>query len=878
MKKLSPAQQQYADLKQAHQDCLLFFRLGDFYEVFHEDAKLAHKVLGITLTARNKQSENPIPMAGIPHHSLEKYVPQLIEAGIKIAIAEQVWLPSAGKIVERKVTQVITPGTYVSESSHQQRILAITEQGNHFHCAWGDFTLWEYTTKTCATTKELIWLIHSISPVELIIDADLNNKQIITDQVVSFDMVVTQLGVPYDIEQFLKSQLWVSSLSGYGQALEWWRAAASALLFNYFVSIQKRDVWAVHSLSFANTNQTVHLDAITIKNLEIFASSYEWSKTHSLYGILDTCATAMGSRLMATYLREPLMDVALIRQRASRIQRYHEDTQLAEQLQRVMKSLIDLPRLLTSIMYKKPSALKVQNLSLVLNAVLSDKTVSEELTQRAWLELEKLDKIVWLSWYLNEWISDDAIMEQKNFIKHWADEEVDRLRHIAFSSDELLLEYQQDLVQESGVANIKVKFVKNQWYSIEVTPKDIVQFETIINPDQEKLDFVRTQSLKGGQRYVSTFLWSLQQKILESSELLIIREQELLLDIVQKIQWENEGLFLLSDALAIIDLSSSHALFSRRQERCLPVINTQWFLKITEWKHPVVQKFLDSKEQFIPNDLIQKNDDFFHLITGPNMWGKSTFLRQHALIVLLAHAGFMVPAASAEISIVDGIFARVWSWDVIAKNQSTFMTEMIEVSNILHHATQDSFIVLDELGRGTSTYDGLALAKAITVYICQNIKAKSLFATHYHELTWLEWEIPWFSNRHARVLESEDEVVFMKKIIKWWASKSYGIDVAKLAGVPDDVLKLANKYLAALEESPSSVDKAWSSQVPTSLIQQTSFFWVSNASHEMNPSDVVKKKNYEWILNKIEKININDTTPLDLMKKIDELQQEISDL
>ncbi len=873
MKKLSPAQQQYADLKQAHQDCLLFFRLGDFYEVFHEDAKLAHKVLGITLTARNKQSENPIPMAWIPHHSLEKYVPQLIEAGIKIAIAEQVGLPSPGQIVERKVTQVITPGTYVGESRAQQWIFAVSQSGNTYHCAWWDFTLGEYVTKTCSSLDELRSELQSVGPVELVLDTDLVDHQEIAARGDQWDLVVTTLWIPYDTEQFLYSQLWVTNLSGFGKALEWWRISAAALLFNYFVSIQKRDVWAVHSLSRASSDQKVHLDAITIKNLELFASSYEGSQAHSLYGILDTCATAMGSRLIAQYLREPLMNQELISQRASRITRYREHQQEAKEIQTVMKPLIDLPRLLTSIMYKKASALKVQNLAAILSTVIFHEVVSEALSEKASLDARSRDQLKQLSWYLSNWISDEAIMEQKNFIKEGADEEVDRLRHIAYSSDELLLKYQQDLVQQSWVTNVKVKFVKNQWYSIEVTPKDIEQFEGIINPEHEQFDFVRTQSLKWGQRYVSTFLGTLQQSILEASEKLITREQELLLQIIAEIQTHHEILFSLSDALGILDLSTSHALFSVIHERSCPEMTQDWDLIIKEGKHPVVQKFLDPKEQFIPNDLKQSEDDFFHLITGPNMWGKSTFLRQHALIVLLAHAWFMVPAASARISIVDGIFARVWSWDVIAKNQSTFMTEMIEVSNILHHATQKSFVVLDELGRGTSTYDGLALAKAITVYICQNIKAKCLFASHYHELTWLEWVVSWFSNRHARVLETDQEVVFMKKIIKGGASKSYGIDVAKLAWVPQEVLGLASTYLDALEQGKlENVN-------PKEIAQQWSLFWVAVESAWSLPSNVHQQSNaYAWILSKLKKININDTTPIDLMKQIDEIQQEIWEL
>ncbi len=861
MKKLTPAQQQYTELKQQHNDCLLFFRLWDFYELFHDDARTAHKVLWITLTARNKNAPNPIPMAWIPHHALEKYLPLLIAAWYKVALAEQVWLPQPWKVVERKVVQVITPGTYIWTQTDEQFILAITHNSEWYHIAWWDFTLGSYFTKTYMSFDDLLNNIENNQIVEVVISSECNWKQDIIDYFDEKSIPISMLDVPYDTDEFIQQQLQVKTLAWYWAALTWWRSSAIAMLFSYLHDTQKTSIWAVYSIMYSWNKDTMHLDSITIKNLELFQSSYEWTKEQSLFNVIDTCNTAMWSRMLASWMREPLKDTHKIKERSSSILYYIDEENQRLLLSKWLKQLPDLPRLLTSIIYKKPSPLKIQALQHILWPLFEQEVLLEALRAKWWLDGWTISQLNELFDYLKNTLKEWTIYDTKDFIAQWFDNEVDRLRQIAYESDDLLINYQQYLVSASWVSNVKVTYIKNQGYSLEVTPKDIDQFETIITLWDEKLDLVRTQSLKWGQRYVSSYLSELQNSILQASDKLIEREWLLLQEIILVIRQQYEQLLSLSHSIWLIDVFTSHAQFAQSHNRTSPDVTEHKKLNIIWWKHPVVEKYLSHTDQFIPNDLSFSKNDFFHLVTWPNMWWKSTYLRQNAIIVLLSHMWCMVPAQSASIPLIDWIFARVWSWDALAKNQSTFMTEMTEMANILHHATSKSFVILDELWRWTSTYDGLALAKAITVYMCQDIWSYVLFATHYHELTKLEWASRWLSNWRVDVSENNDTVLFLKKIVQWGASKSYWIDVAKFAWLPQKVTAAAQVYLEELEKN-----KVEFSQKPNqiTLFEES----LNNENDNQLSIDILKK---------IADIQLNETSPIDLMKIIQEMQQEISD-
>lgn len=789
MKKLTPAQQQYADMKKQYPDCLLFFRLGDFYELFHEDAHIAHKVLGITLTARDKTAPDPIPMAGIPHHALERYLPVLIQAWYKVAVADQVGEVIPWKLVERKIVQIYTPWTWVEQWSLSSYIVAVVQYANYWALARGDVTLWVWTTKTCLTREEMMETLWRLAPREIVCDGSVHEIWYIERQAhEQWWAFVSIIPSVQDAEQWLLHTLQVTSLSWYGRALDEWVQQACASLFWYLHDIKQP--LCVRRIESWQDDAYVLLDQLTIKNLEVFQWSYNGNKKQSLFGVIDQCKTSMWSRLLAHLLSHPTQDLLQIQDAQHHIQQWYQNQFFAQEVHNLFASVSDLPRIAQQITQKKRQintlrqlAEQVQHLHLHADFFTLLQTYNPVLVNE--IDVYTRDLLA----YIQQWPVDEH-----DWIASGKDQEVDRLRHIDKEVDQQLLDYQQARFSRSGVS-VKIKYITNQWYFLEITPKDIKKFEDHIDPTDKLRGAVRAQTLKTGQRYISSYLQELQTQIYSSKENLAAYHQQKCEEMYVAWQAIVQRVYMYADLLAQIDLYSTMALLMHERDWCLPQVTNDPDLYIGGWRHPVVEVYLPADEQFIPNDTLCTPEHFFHLITWPNMGGKSTYMRQQALIVLLAHAGLPVPAKEAKIPCIDWLFARIWSGDVLAKQQSTFMTEMIETATILHHATERSFLIIDELGRWTSTRDGLALAKAITVYICQQIKAKTLFSTHYHELIELAWEVKGIQNRQVWVHETEHEVVFLKKILPWWADKSYWLDVAKLAWIPADVLAIATSYL-----------------------------------------------------------------------------------
>ncbi len=859
---LTPAQQQYMDFKRQHTDAILFFRLGDFYELFYEDAKIAHKELDLTLTARNKQSENPIPMAGVPHHSLDRYVQKLVQSGYKVAIADQIGEVIPGKVVTREVTRIITPGTNITDEQLFTHIAAITYTGSgsqNYHLARGDLSLGSYSTQSFDSLENLLKSLARIQPKEVIVDIDFPERQELEQYIHQvLEATISIDDCPHDLDHYLQQILGTSSLSWYGEALETGRKNAIGILFSYIEKMQKQKLSTIHTITHVTPTGKVHLDAITIKNLEIFESSYEWSSSHSLYGVVNTTKTAMGSRLLYEYLSHPINDETLLIDRLDQIDYYIRESSIAKECIGVLSTIPDLPKLRSKIIIYKQSALRTQNLRNILQNILEGTpNFSQEIIRLGWTD-QLLVQIESMYGVLNSSLKDEIASDDIDFIADGYDPQIDELRKIAYHSDELLLAYHLRLVTATKLTNLKLKYVTNQGYFVEVTPKDIKAFEESFDHTTPELDFVRRQTLKGGERYMSTYLEELQTKIFSAKEQLQQREAELLQIVIQQLAAYTESFLSLCDYIARLDVATSFAIFAQLHEWCRPQLNQRYDLSIEKGKHPVVEKYLPISEQFIPNDIHLTSTQFFHLITGPNMGGKSTFLRQAALITLLAHAWLYVPAQSATIWLVDGIFARVWSWDLLAKNQSTFMTEMLEMANILHNATERSLIILDELGRGTSTYDGLAIAKSITVYLCQQLSCKTLFATHYHELIDLEGSLEWLTNFSLGVYETKHEVVFLKKIVKWGASKSYGIDVAKLAGIPPIVIELATQFLSDLESGAK--DKKRPAQM-----------WLNFGAI----NDTYKKK-YDQLYKIFDALDLNEITPIEALVRLKEIEDIIA--
>ena len=819
----TPAILQYLDIKKEHEDCILFFRMGDFYEVFFEDAKICSKVLDIVLTSKNKNSKNVVPMAGIPYHSADKYITKLINYGYKVAIAEQTSSPVPWRIVDREVVSIITPWTYIQETNKQfTYTMGITfiphTNGKSYHVAWGDFSIGEYWTKSFEHIDTCIKFILTTQPVEIIFDVEFPEKESISLPLQKTSSCLISIwDIPHDPEDFLTGITKVQHLTSYGKALENGKLESTALLFSYLRHTQKHALTNITKISFHSQDMYLILDEVTIKNLELLSSSYEWSEKYSLLNILDHNQTAWWSRLLRHILINPIKDKQQLQRRSDNIARYFEriansSAQHPQVISKSLQNVRDIPKIVSTILYKKLLAHTFIKLRATLRIFFENTFLLQEL-QHLWLSETSQNYLQNIYNYLEQILkNDDEYKDDIDFIREGYHEKIDELRTIAYHSDELLIQYQQELAKIWDIPNVKVKFVLNQWYFLEVTHKDVEKFETNIANSPLKIqntewrfDIVRRNTLKWSQRYSSPYLENLQIKILEAKEELRTMEHSLLQQAQEKITQWTKALNEFAEWISRLDLFVSHALLAKEKKFVQAQFTPTPLLMIIEWRHPVIEKYLPRDQQFIPNNLSlnEKKDSeewFLHIITGPNMWGKSTYLRQNALIILMAHCGLFVPAKECNLPIMDALFARIGSGDNIAKNQSTFMTEMIEVANILNNASKNSFIIFDELGRGTATYDGLALTKAILEYLVKEIWAKTLIATHYHELIQLEETLPGIKNFSVSVYETNKEVVFMKKIVKWWASKSYGLDVAKLAWIPQTIVEKAKDNLKYLEQ------------------------------------------------------------------------------
>ena len=870
---------QYQEMKKLNPDCILFFRIGDFYEVFFEDARICHNVLDLVLTSKNKSSENSIPMAGIPHHSIDKYIPKLVHHWYKVAIAEQITDPKPWKLVEREITQIITPGTYIQEwSKNFNYMLAITRREvkdwTNFHLARWDFTLWEYQTKSFEDLWDVQKWILTINPSEIIIDIDFTDKDSLTTPIQQYTKcLISVYDIPVDSSRFVCNMARVQTLSSFWKALEEWRLQAFALLLNYIKHTQHQNITNISKVSYHTQTWSVLMDDITVKNLEIFSSSYENNEQYSLFWILDHTRTSAWARLLRYYLSNPINSLQEIQKRQNFIDHYQNVSHSSEIMKRLWDTF-DLQKLTSSILYKKLNPIPFLKLRSTLKLFFWNNEQSNILLDELrflWLKNDEEKELKELYLTLLEMLKyDEDVINSDSFIADWYNEEIDRLRQIAFHSDDLLLQYQQFLVRESWVQNVKLKFITNQGYFIELTTKDSQVFEEKFwiwkrDSDDERLSLYRRQTLKWNQRYSSAYLERLQENILKARDELVKLENKLLSDMWEIIASKNVVISSFAQKIAELDVFCSHAIFAYENQYVKPEMNQNNFIEIVWWRHPVIEAYLPSDQQFIPNDLLIWDDgeerEMIHVITGPNMWWKSTYLRQSALIILLAHCWLYVPANNAKIWLVDWIFARVWSWDVIAKNQSTFMTEMIEVSNILNNATENSFIIFDELWRWTSTYDGLALTSAILQYVLKHIKAKTLIATHYHELIELEDSYSEVKNYSVSVYETDKEVFFMKKIVKWGANKSYWIDVAKIAWIPDEVTSNAREILKKLEVR----QQKWE--------QRTQI--ISTPLFDVNENNNAYKKKYEHLQNIIKQVDVNNTTPIQAIQFLGKIKDEL---
>lgn len=855
---MTPAQRQYAELKNQYKDCILLFRMWDFYETFFEDAKILSSILDIVLTYKDKNSKTPTPMAGVPHHSVDKYLSKIIQIWYKVAIAEQVWQVVPWQLVKREVVNVLTPWTFLDGNEKNYNFIAWIVQNNsqewNFHIAYWDFSLGEYFTKSFDSIDDVISFFIKINPSEIIIDIDLLEKQTLEEQInIYLDSLINISDVPYDQEWYLKTNLDIQTLWSYGKALQWWREKSFALLLSYLLDTQKQSIKNISKISHINDDNKVSLDENTIRNLEIFKSSYEWEKKYSLFSVINNTNTGMWNRKLNDIISNPTNDVKLLKKRLDQIEYFIQNPEIAQDIISKLKNLHDIPKLLSILLYKKNSPIiweKLKNSFEVIFEWWENNILTQHILS---IKNQDLSQIYKFSQELSSAIKEQPT--ENEYIKDWYDQQIDELRQIAYNSSKLILEYQQQIVQKTWIQWVKIKYISNQWYFIETTKKDSTKLEEYANPENQNFDFVRVQTLKSQERYTTTYLQQIQQKILTAKEKLTKLEKQIIDNLQNQLENLSKQINQFSDSIWFLDVFSSFWEFARVNNWIRPNIWTKWEMFIQQWRHPVIEKFLPTNENFVPNDLWMDDQSSIHIITWPNMGWKSTFLRQNAIIVLLAHCGIFVPAWKANIPTVDWIYARVGSGDIIAKNQSTFLTEMIEVANILNNATSKSFIILDELWRWTSTYDWVALAKSILQFLAENINSKTLFATHYHELINLENDYSNIKNFSVAVYETEKQVVFLKKISEWWANKSYWIDVAKIAWLPSWILKKAEENLHKLEKKQTQHKQAWLFELP---------------SQKYDP-------NFEKIKQTLNQTNINETTPMQALKILDDLKNQLKD-
>ncbi len=770
---VTPLMKQYRRIKARYRDTILFFRVGDFYETFDEDAKIVSRELNIVLTRRSK--DEPVPMAGIPYHALDAYLSRLVRKGYRVAICEQLEDPKKAKgLVKRDVIRIVTPGTLIEDS-------LLGEDNNFLFSVYRDGNLYGFAALDISTGEffggELDFHglnaeILRLSPAEIIsnFEMQLNLPSKVLDE-----------SYYYDFEEVLKEHFGVSELEGFGIGVRGLKAAAAAL--KYAKENTMSELKNVRTLQGYFRERYLILDSTTLKNLEVFTNVLGDEK-FTLYSVVNSCATPMGSRLLKRWMQRPLKDVGEINRRLDAVEELVDNQMLLESLRMPLSRIRDIERIRSRISMGKvrPRDLIALKESLEHARALKLK-FSSRFLRDASSGIEGIDSIIKP---IESAIAGDYPVGE-GVIKEGYSEELDELRNIISNARELIGKMEERERKLTGIKSLKIGYNDVMGYYIEVSKANLSRV-----PERYR----RKQTLKNSERYITDELKDLEYRILSARERARELEEKLYGEIVNELQGETEKLEKISRSIAIIDVIHSLALVALEYNYVRPKLKEGMDLIIKNGRHPVVERYTD----FVPNDTSMNSNARFIILTGPNMAGKSTYMRQVALIVILAQMGSFVPADYAEIGIVDRIYTRVGASDDITRGRSTFMMEMVELANILNTATEQSLILLDEIGRGTSTYDGLAIAWSITEYIHNKIGARTIFATHYHHLIDLENVLEGVRNYHIAVKESPDGIVFIRKVMPGGMSKSYGIEVARLAGVPEDVLRRARDVLSMIEE------------------------------------------------------------------------------
>ena len=859
--------------------------------MFFEDAVKASKELGLTLTSRNKEKNADVPLAGIPFHSADSYITKLVSKGYKVAICEQTEDPKMAKgIVKREVVKIITPGTVVDvealDAKSNNYLMSILKIENKFGIAYIDITTGEFKVTEVEKDDDFVKLfneVNKIEPKEVLVTEDFYGeiKEKLDDFLQKNDSVVTFVNKVRDSAKYLMEYFEIVSLESYGIKDKKGIIGAAAMALDYVATMQVEHELTVEKIEFVNISNYAEINAITSRNLELLKNQREKTVYGSLLWVLDECKTSMGTRLLKRFINNPLLNIDKIKKRQEDVQYFIDNILIREDLREKLEDIYDLERLLGKIIFGSENGKDLTALKKTIKSAVEIMKILENTDF-----FQSIDVNILFECYK---IIDDSINEDAPFsvreggiIKSGYSQELDEIRNIMNSGKDFLLDIEQREREATGIRNMKIKFNKVFGYFIEITKANL---------DMVPEHYIRKQTLSNSERYITPELKKYEDTIINSKAKIEDLEYHLFKEISGKLKEHRKILSELAERLAYIDVMVSFAVSAIENDYAKPEMNEEYSFEIEGGRHPVVEKLI-GRTDYVSNDTVFTEKESFVVLTGPNMSGKSTYMKQIALISIMAQIGSFVPAKKANLSIIDKYLTRIGASDDILTGQSTFMVEMSEVSNILNNATEKSLIILDEVGRGTSTTDGVSIATAISMYIHDKIGAKTVFATHYHELTDLENKFAHIVNYRIEVDEKQGKVMFLRNIVKGGADKSYGIEVAKLAGLPKEILIESRKILKRLEQKKELIEKTVDVH-QLSLFGENSEFendfqefenesannFENTESNQFYTEKLVQveeeKESLLEIVNKIENYDVNNVTPMDAIKFLFELKQEI---
>lgn len=861
-KKLTPMMERYLEVKRQNPGTLLLFRMGDFYELFHEDAEIAARILGITLTSRDKTSSNPIPMAGFPHHSLDNYLYKLIHAGYRASICDQVEDPKKAKgMVKREVTRVVTPGTLTDDAlldPHENNFLASIYFGkSNIGLAWLELSTGRFLTSN-TTAEHLVDELARIHPAECIF-AEGNTA--LQNAVGHLDTMLTERP-PWSFaegesEKRLLDHFGTKTLEGFNLEAGTPSITAAGALLEYVQDTQKSAIPHINQIEPYERGDRLLIDEATRRSLELTRTIREGKREGSLISVLDETVTSMGARLLTDWIANPLTSLKQIESRHDAVEELSQNPVLCAEVREQLAKTYDLQRLTARIATGRASA---RDLSFLAQTLALLPKLKAKLSGRKAELLQSLEADIDLCAEVRSDIETMIIedppltLNEGGVIRPGFSEELDELRSLSKGGKEWIAGYRNEESERIGIPNLKVGYNKVFGYYLEVSAAHATKV-----PDH----YIRKQTLKNQERYITPELKEYEEKVLKAEDRAVELEQSMFDELRERVAKEAPRTQKTAKILAQIDVLFGLAHLATHAGYTRPEMTEEPVLDIRESRHPVLDRLQPSGE-FVPNDvLLGEPYGRVQIITGPNMAGKSTYIRQAALLTLMAQIGSFIPASEARIGIADRIFARVGASDELSKGQSTFMVEMTEAARILNSASERSLVILDEIGRGTSTYDGISLAWSMTEFLHDKIKARTLFATHYHELTELTQTLKQASNWNVAVHEQDGEIVFLHKIVEGSANKSYGIHVARLAGIPDQVIQRANQILSTLEKD--HIDETGQTTIPPRIDRKSSHQQLSLFGNTAHP-----------VLDEIRDLNVDEMTPLAALEELYRIREQLN--